>query len=456
PAAHTHNWAGDPTQFDTTRHTIECVDTTVGVTPAITGCHAITYVAHSYTDGVCACGAKEPGKVTAEGAVTAATTTDEEGNTVNVPLCTATEGGTHNWVADSASASNQAATCQATGVKAMKCTKCGATRLDTVAKLEHSYKVTTTVAPSCDQAGATNYVCTTCESGTGHTKSVAIPATGNHTWKLDKANSTAATCQATGTAHYVCTSCTDGSPETQDVTIAKDASAHTWSAWTAGTGADDGKCVKTCTNTPCTAKQTQAHVKQNYTGTANGDKKPYVAPTCAAAGQTATVVCRDCGKVITASAPIEKTSHTAAAALASDANQHWTVCKDCGERIGDKANHTWDKTDAEKNPVAGSQCTVCGYRKPAPVDPATCAHTTYNKTTHQCAACGTAHSCASTDKEVTEAAVTGNCVTKTKTAKTTCKVCGKVEGGVEGDVNSSVHADPSSVSEGKCNSCKGG
>lgn len=409
---HTHNWAATPEKFDTTYHVYTCEDTDED---AGDGCGAFKYEAHSYgEDGTCACGAVKPGTVTGEGAINP----PEDGE-----ACANEDD--HVWVADSESRSNQPATCTGTGVKAMKCSECGATRLDTVAQLEHSYAVSDSTNNDCGHDGSITYTCTVCEDE----KTETIPATGKHTWKQDGyATGEAPTCMVAGHYHYVCTVC-EAEDDTQ--VAAKDSSAHEWA--TTGTAKGARQHEVTCTNTDddgvqCTAKKTV-----NCTFTVDSPAAA-VDATCTTPGKTAaTKKCSGCTN--TNATVIPATGHNWATAWATDETSHWHACQNtaCEEKGSLGTHNTLGKDGV---------CSVCKAGAPEPQhehswEAGVC---TNEDGLAEGGSCSATHSCTAENKKQTAAAVTGNCSTvKAKTAQTTCEVCGKVEGGVETGYNSSVH-----------------
>lgn len=361
PTHTTHNWVAS--NFDATRHLLTCTnkaESTEGAGDGITGCGAKSYANHTYgEDGECTaegCTAKKPGTVKTEGTAGDAA----EGKT----KC-GTEGAEHadhKWV-PKAKEGDKAASCTEDGKKSYECEYCGSTKTDTLEKLEHSYTATATVAATCGAAGRITYTCSNCAAeATGHTKTVDTPATGQHDWVRDGYKEAGApTCKATGFYHYKCKNC----EETDDTKVAPKLTTHTWTDWAKK---DDISCERHCSvcyvaasegTEASGAQETKAHVKVNYTGTAADGKQPYQAPTCTTQGKTATVVCRDCGAVITASTAIETVAHKFSASWTSDASGHWHDCTTCAGDGKDLEGNS--KADHDTTGVGGA-CSVCGYK----------------------------------------------------------------------------------------------
>lgn len=359
---HTHNY-GAATQFDATRHIYTCVNKAATGTqgqpdyvPAVTGCGAVKYEAHSFDEetGVCACGAKKPGTVETAGTAGDAA----EGKT----KC-GTDGAEHEehkWVAK-AKDGDVAASCSAVGKKSYECEYCGSTKTDTIAKLEHNYQLDAaqTQAATCGVQGTMVYVCTSCAAkADGHTKAVAIPATGEHKWVQNGyAEDAEPTCQAEGKYHYECSVC---SAEDDNQVAPK--VGHDWN--TTGTHKEGTNTHEvTCKTDGCTAKKI---VNCSFTvAVQDGENAAAKDATCEEAGKAADMKCSGCDNVLVGK-EIPAKGHVWAKAWTHNATQHWHACGNDAtgndETHRDSvANHTWDKANEDGSAKAGAVCTVCGY-----------------------------------------------------------------------------------------------
>lgn len=358
---HTHNY-GDWEPFDATRHIRICEDKAATGTegqpdyvPAIKGCDAATYGAHSWGDKVVdeevvgqectVCHMPKPGsKTETEPTDTADETTDEL-------KAQCAENG-HIWE-DVEDEGNKTLGCEQDGVQKQKCKTCHATHVVTTAAKGHSLKVKSTTAATCKVDGEIVYECTNagCEADI---PKVTIPATGEHKWVKDAANvqNQAATCKATGVAVYKCSVCST----TQNQTLEKDPNNHVWGEAVHVDGTNNHKF--TCTNdehtTPVT--KTEACALSDKKGESNGA----VTATCETEGKEATKECSVChneveGKVIPAK------GHVWASGWTTSAEKHWHKCGNDANHKKDEATHTWDKANEDGSAKAGAVCTVCGY-----------------------------------------------------------------------------------------------
>lgn len=197
-------------------------------TPDNKYCGATTYENHTFNEeNVCtACSFKKPGSKT------------ESEATPGSGACS----GEHVW-ANVEAEGNKAATCAAPGVQKQQCTnmvepaenedgtraaatRCTATRTVTTAALGHDMKVTGSENASCDKDGVIHYACTRTDCDV--TDDVTIPATNKHTWK--QTSTVAPTCTEDGKYVYTCSTCTGESAQTKEVPIAE--LGHSYStAW---------------------------------------------------------------------------------------------------------------------------------------------------------------------------------------------------------------------------------
>lgn len=123
--------------------------------------------AHSYTEGVCACGYEEP------------------------------VGCSHNYVTTTV-----AATCTSAGYTKTVCSKCGdVLSSSSTPALGHSYSEVTVKAGSCTEDGLVQTVCSLCGSVQSST---TVEATGHDRWFTVP---TVATCTTTGVRQWYCNVC---------------------------------------------------------------------------------------------------------------------------------------------------------------------------------------------------------------------------------------------------------
>ncbi len=104
----------------------------------------------------------------------------------------------HNW--DSGKVT-KSATCNATGTKTYTCTKCGATKEESIAKTSHTYTTTKTAA-TCTKQGYTTYTCKTC----GYSYKSNYTDAKGHNYEFTK-YSVKATRNKNGQKLYTCTRC---------------------------------------------------------------------------------------------------------------------------------------------------------------------------------------------------------------------------------------------------------
>jgi hypothetical protein len=114
----------------------------------------------------------------------------------------------HNW---NAGVVVEEVTCQSIGSKKFTCTRCGAEKLETTAKLNHTVQTVTTPA-TCTEKGKEETKCSVC----GEVIHSTNLAAKGHTWNAGEVK-VAATCSSIGSKEYTCTACN----ETKLETIAK-------------------------------------------------------------------------------------------------------------------------------------------------------------------------------------------------------------------------------------------
>lgn len=103
------------------------------------------------------------------------------------------------------------ATCTTDGTKKYTCTRCNATKTETIPALGHKYSddYITDLKPTCTKKGSKSRHCVRCESKTDVT---VIPVT-KHNYNSGKVT-TEPTCVKTGVKTYICTGCGDTKTET--------------------------------------------------------------------------------------------------------------------------------------------------------------------------------------------------------------------------------------------------
>ena len=143
--------------------------------------------------------------------------------------------GEHTWVADAESDKNKAATCFEKGVKAEKCSVCGATREVDLEIVDHKLgELVPAEAPDCGHDGTIAYKqCEMCEQYfdeegelLGDSEDVLVaPATGDHSWEedADSEENVTATCGQGGVQAYKCSVCEATKIENTDPT-----GEHSW------------------------------------------------------------------------------------------------------------------------------------------------------------------------------------------------------------------------------------
>ncbi len=139
-------------------------------------------------------------------------------------------------------------TCAQTGVKTFTCTKCGATKTESLPVSGHTWDTgRVQTSATCTSAGTMKFTCTTCST----TRTETIPATG-HTWGPGSVQYPAS-CTSAGTMLFTCTSCYQTRQETIPMT------AHIWDNGVVilePTWNQDGTILYTCTL--CSTTKTRA------------------------------------------------------------------------------------------------------------------------------------------------------------------------------------------------------
>ena len=250
-------------------------------------------------------------------------------------------------------------TCTSEGTKTKTCTKCGATVIETIAKLSHSY-TTTVVAPTCTADGYTLHKCSVCGTSykdsttkaTGHsygnsvvTKQPTCTSEGTKTKTCTKCNATvtetipktshkyadtvvAPTCTTDGYTLHKCSVC--GTSYRDNTTKATGHNYGNSVVTKQPTCTSEGTKTKTCTK--CNATVTEKLPAKGHTAVTD---KGYPA-TCTTAGKTDGSHCSVCNTVIKVQTVINATGHkssgwivdkTASIGVKGSKHKECTVCR---------------------------------------------------------------------------------------------------------------------------------
>ncbi len=107
----------------------------------------------------------------------------------------------HDWT-DSYASASVAATCISEGSQPQVCSRCGASRTQTIPALGHNYRSSVLEEATCTQAGTTAHTCSRC----GDSYTETVKALGhNYRSKI----TVKATCEEEGTETYTCSRCGD-------------------------------------------------------------------------------------------------------------------------------------------------------------------------------------------------------------------------------------------------------
>lgn len=274
-------------------------------------------------------------------------------------------------------------TCGAAGVKTFTCTKCGATRTESVdATGQHTYNAgTVTTQPTCTTAGVKTFTCTVCSG----TKTEPVASTGEHVYQngrqVDASNHTltcpgcnatiteahnwnagqitvAPTCLAEGKKVYTCTKCT----ATKEETVAK--VAHTMTTWTT----DNTNHSRSCTVSGCTYTEAGTHAWANekvINDSTCKDKgtKSYTCSTCSAtkyediALKTTHTYDNDCDAECNVCKAKRDAAHKFSKIWSKNGSSHWHACEVCGEKA-DESSHVPGPVATEER---SQDCLACGY-----------------------------------------------------------------------------------------------
>ena len=378
------------------------------------------------------------------------------------------------------------ATCTQVGTKSRKCTVCGKTETQTIAKTGHKSVTDKTISATCTTDGKTEgshcSVCgavikaqeiikatghkfgnwttikpATCtESGTqirkcetcGATESKSLSAKG-HTEVVDKA--IPATCTTDGKTEGSHCSVCGAVIKAQDIIKATGHKFGNWTTTKSSTCTESGTQIRKCEI--CGATESKSLSAKGHTEVV--DKA--IPATCTTDGKTEGSHCSVCGAVIKAQDTINATGHkfgnwtTTKSATCTESGTQIRKCETCGAteskslsakghtEVVDKAIPATCTTDGK---TEGSHCSVCGAVIKAQDTIKATGHKFGNWTTTKSATCtesGTqirkCETCGATESkslsakghtEVVDKAIPATCTTDGKTEGSHCSVCGAV------------------------------
>ena len=378
------------------------------------------------------------------------------------------------------------ATCTQVGTKSRKCTVCGKTETQTIAKTGHKSVTDKAIPATCTTDGKTEgshcSVCgavikaqeiikatghkfgnwttikpATCtESGTqirkcetcGATESKSLSAKG-HTEVVDKA--IPATCTTDGKTEGSHCSVCGAVIKAQEIIKATGHKFGNWTTIKPATCTESGTQIRKCET--CGATESKSLSAKGHTEVV--DKA--IPATCTTDGKTEGSHCSVCGAVIKAQEIIKATGHkfgnwtTIKPATCTESGTQIRKCETCGAteskslsakghtEVVDKAIPATCTTDGK---TEGSHCSVCGavikaqeiikatghkFGNWTTIKPATC--TESGTQIRKCETCGATESKSLSAKghtEVVDKAILATCTTDGKTEGSHCSVCGAV------------------------------
>ena len=378
------------------------------------------------------------------------------------------------------------ATCTQVGTKSRKCTVCGKTETQTIAKTGHKSVTDKAIPATCTTDGKTEGShCSVCGAvikaqdtikATGHkfgnwttTKSATCTESGTQIRKCENCGATESkSLSAKGHTEVVdkaipATCTTDGKTEGSHCSVcgavikAQDtikATGHKFGNWTTikpATCTESGTQIRKCEN--CGATESKSLSAKGHTEVV--DKA--IPATCTTDGKTEGSHCSVCGAVIKAQDTIKATGHkfgnwtTTKSATCTESGTQIRKCENCGAteskslsakghtEVVDKAIPATCTTDGK---TEGSHCSVCGAVIKAQYTIKATGHKFGNWTTikpaictesgtqiRKCENCGATESKSLSAKghtEVVDKAIPATCTTDGKTEGSHCSVCGAV------------------------------
>lgn len=350
---------GEEKTIDKTGHYYTSTTTEPTCTQAGVRTYTCQKCSASYTEAIPALGHKE---------VVVSNDCTRDGYTI-CPVCNQTlatvKATGHNFVGGEETI--VPATCQNTGIKLTKCTRCEVLQAETIAKIDHDYK-DIVITPTCTADGYTIHICKMCGESETTDKTVKL----GHDWVNEK-QITAPKCEVNGVYTHECQRCGEVAEFTKN-----DALTHSYeSKVVAPTCTAKGYTINICSNCGKSFYEDEvAALGHAWADTVTVDK----AATCTSEGQQSRH-CTRCGAV-TDVQTISKTAHDyelkTVAATCTESGYTAYVCKNCDAldqdrdiTLIDPTGHTWndgeildaDKATCEKAAVKTYTCTVCGETK---------------------------------------------------------------------------------------------
>ena len=345
---------------------------------------AATCTAQGYTTYTCSCGDTFVGNYTPKAqhdyqTTTIASTCQAKGYDQHVcSVCGDTKKDNYQELAEHTYTTEitKQPTCQEEGVKAYTYTcACNKTLEEPIAKVAHSHKAGTPVAPTCNEQGYTPYVCE--YEGCNNTyKADFVAATGHKEYTSEI--TTPATCDTAGVRTYTCKA---GCGHSYTEVIAALGHTHEVSEVVAPTCEEQGYTVHTCTRENCNHSYNDTYTPANGH---NHQVTNTVAATCETTGYTEyTCACgHSYQEEIPATGHTLSSDESAWILVTDDDGQallghrngctyyetYKQACGTCGETVHKekdvvKHNHTVSITQTatcQANGIKTFTCSVCG------------------------------------------------------------------------------------------------
>ena len=280
----------------------------------------------------------------------------------------------HNWVDDTDSSENQAATCTESGKKAQKCTRTGCTEtqvLDTDA-LGHEPGEAEYVPATCTEGAKSVVKCTRCNAAVSEDDLSTLEPATNHAGTTEEKAEVPATCTTAGTAAGTfCTACNQFVNGGAEIPIAED--AHDWNE---GEVTTEPTCTEAGIKT-FTCQNNSEHTKTEEVPAAHKWGEPEVTKeaTCTEDG-VQSVTCSVCGakdtsqKIDALGHDFETNEPEVVESTCTVAGTSTMKCSRCDETDVTKlplAEHDFEETYQEatctENAKAGEICKVCKQGK---------------------------------------------------------------------------------------------
>lgn len=254
----------------------------------------------------------------------------------------------HTWNSGTVT---KAPTCTETGTRTYTCTKCEATKTETIAATGHSWGTwTTTKEATCTERGSQTHTCTVC--GESETRSIDVLP---HSW--DEGTVTKQpTCTQTGVKTYTCTEC----KATKTESVAKIAHDYQEKFDASNHWEECSMChAKRSTQAHSFAYETAAEQHTKYCTECGykADPEAHTSNTWLtdASNQNHYKVCSACKATFAQGAHASDTWKT-------DGTSHWKVCDTCGKEFGRTAHEYGDTFYSDGAAGHHQECTVCGHK----------------------------------------------------------------------------------------------